>query len=66
MTLGNSTPFVLAPLDTHPPSGEGQDTSPPVSPQATRAAAPTALGPIPRASCSILPAQAATGVPEDT
>lgn len=62
---GGSTPSVLAPQDAHPPAGEGQDTFPPVSPQVTWAAAPTALGPIPRTSCSILSSAAATSIPED-
>lgn len=59
------TPSVLAPQDAYQPAGEGQDTFPPVSPQVTWAAAPTALGPIPRTSCSILSSPAATSIPED-
>ena len=56
---------VFAPQDAHSPAGEGQENSPPISPQATRPATPTALGPIPGISCFILPTPAATCVPED-
>lgn len=56
---------VLAP-DAHPPAGERQESSSPISPQATRPAAPPALGPIPEIGCIILPTPAATCVPEDS
>lgn len=56
---------VLAPQDARPPADEGQENSPPISLQATRPAAPTALGPISGIGCFLLPAPAATCVPED-
>lgn len=58
---------VLAPQDARPPAGEGQENCSPISPQATRPAVPTVLGPIPGIGigCFILPAPAATCVPED-